>query len=50
MAQHFGNEGSEEYQMSFASIAIACLVSLALIFSRLRARKASKTEITKLFE
>ena len=36
--------------MSFALTAIACLLLLGLIFSLVRARKAAKPEIPKLFD
>jgi hypothetical protein len=36
--------------MSFGLIAIVCLLSLALIFSRIRARKSAKPDFPKLFK
>lgn len=42
--------GSEEYPMSFALIAIVCLLSLGLIFSRIRARKSAKPDFPRLFK
>ena len=41
---------SEEYTMNFALIAIASLLLLALIFSGVRARKATKPEFQKLYK
>jgi hypothetical protein len=43
-------KGSEEYPTSFVLIAIAWLLLLGLIVSHLRAKKAGKPEIPKLFE
>jgi hypothetical protein len=43
-------KGSEEYPMSFLLIAIACLLLLGFIFSRIRARKAARPEIPRLFQ
>ena len=36
--------------MTFLLLAFACLLLLGLVFSRLRARKAAKPEIPRLFE
>jgi hypothetical protein len=43
-------KGSEEYPMSFALIAMVGLLSLALIFSRIRARKSAKPDFPRLFK
>jgi hypothetical protein len=36
--------------MSFTLIVIVCVLSLGLIFSRIRARKAAKPDFPKLFK
>jgi hypothetical protein len=41
---------SEEYSMSFVVTAIACLLGLGFLFSRIRAKQAAKPEIPKLFQ
>jgi len=41
---------SEEYPMSFVLTAIACLLGLGFLFSRIRAKQAAKPEIPKLFQ
>jgi hypothetical protein len=41
---------SEEYPMGFTLIVIACVLSLGLIFSRIRARKAAKPDFPRLFK
>jgi hypothetical protein len=41
---------SEEYPMSFVLSAIACLLGLGFVFSRIRAKQAAKPEIPKLFQ
>jgi hypothetical protein len=46
----FVMNGSEEYPMSFTLIVIVCVLSLGLIFSRIRARKAAKPDFPKLFK
>jgi hypothetical protein len=43
-------KGSEEHPMSFALIAMVSLLSLALIFSRIRERQSAKPDFPRLFK